>query len=362
MSGDDITLTAGGLIYAGWTSINISRHIERLAGAFALEVSERWIGQAQPWQIPPMTPVALKIGSDLVLTGYTDDYNADLDATNHKVQIPGRSKTMDLVDCMPPIVGGQFNDYSLDAIARAIVQFFGLSVTFSADVTRSFPAATYEITETAFAYLDRLCALSGVLALDDANGNLVIAQAGTASAAGALVEGENGVKFSLRMSGRQRFSQYVVVAQAGLAFDGVASQADVIGEFSDPSVKRFRRFAEQAENAADPGMAAARAKWRAQRNGGRSVKLIATVPGWRQTTAANAPLWQVNQIVPAKAPSLHLNRPLLSAGVTFILDDQGERTEIELMPQEAYSPDPASVKFNPTLSGAFWNSAVPIGP
>lgn len=357
---DQVTLAAGGRLYSGWTKVKVTRHLEHMASDFDIEVSERWAGRNQSWQIPPMTPVAVKIGADLVLTGYTDDYDAELEPAAHKVRITGRSKTMDLVDCMPPIAGGQFLGSSLQSIANAVAQYFNIGVTFAADASQLFPEASYELTETAFAYLDRLCRLSGVLALDDQNGNLVLTQAGDARAAGALVEGQNGSRFKAVLSAKKRFSDYAVLAQAGLAFNGENALPQVIGEAKDPSVPRFRRFAEMAESAADLGIAQDRAQWRAQRNAGRGTKVTVTVPGWRQTKDANAPLWLINQLVPAKAPRLWLDRTLLVIGVTYLLDEQGARTEIECSPQEAYMPDPGSVKVNARLTGAFWNSVQPI--
>lgn len=359
---DQLVLKAGGLVYSGWTQARITRHLEHMAADFEIEVSERWSTGGQQCRIPPMTRCTIALGPDLVLTGFTDDYDAALGATSHTVRIAGRSKTMDLVDCMPPIQGAQFLGSSVDAIARAVAAYFEIGVLVTApDLTTVFPQASYELTETAFAYLSRLCALSGVLAFDDAFGNLVLAQAGTASARGALVEGENGVDLKARISARERFSDYAVLAQTPLAEDDVAADPGVIGTAQDPSVTRFRRFAEMAENAADEGLAADRARWRALRNAGRGTIVNATVPGWRQNSDAGAPLWQVNQIVPVKSPRLWLDRTLLIVGVTFLLDERGSRTELTLSPQEAYTPDPASVKLKGAAATAnFWNSVHPI--
>ena len=41
----------------------------------------------------------VKIGADLVLTGYVDRYSSSISAGQHTIRVEGRSKSEDLVDC-----------------------------------------------------------------------------------------------------------------------------------------------------------------------------------------------------------------------------------------------------------------------
>ena len=102
----------------GWTSLNVTRAIDRMTSDFHISVSERWDGTGPTWQIQRGDACLLRIGSDTVLTGYVNTYAPEFDANNHRVQISGRSKTQDLVDCTPDFRGGQFRGYTLEAIAR----------------------------------------------------------------------------------------------------------------------------------------------------------------------------------------------------------------------------------------------------
>ena len=180
-------------------------------------MTEQWPGANQPWQIQPFDKCVLKIGNDLVLTGYVDSYLPTYDATSHRVRITGRSATEDLIDCMPNVVGGQFNGYGLAAIADAIAGLFGIAVKVQTDLGEPFAVATISKTETAFAYLDDLARQRGVLMTDDPTGALVLTAAGSGSAAGSLVEGVNILSASLRLTAADQFSVYQVRSQSGAA-------------------------------------------------------------------------------------------------------------------------------------------------
>ena len=270
MAEDKITVTIGGQEYAGWKEVRITRDVRNCAADFELSVSERWAGNDQPWQIKPFDPCTISLDGELLLTGYVEVYNPSFDATSHGVRIAGRSKTCDIVDCMPEIPGGEFTNYTLDKIAKAICGPFGINVVVApgTDLGGPIPNATLEKAETGYAFLEKLCGLQGVLAFDDEKGNLVLAQAGTAGTAGALVQGENILAAGAHLTSNHRFKQYIVLSQAPLAYDEQDAQLEVVGKATDNGCPRFRRFAEMSADPADTARATLRAKWRAAHNFG----------------------------------------------------------------------------------------------
>jgi prophage tail gpP-like protein len=350
------TLTINGTIYSGWTSLRVSRGIDRMAADFDIAVTERWAGAAQAWQIAPFDACTIHIGGDLVLTGFVDDYLPGYDETQHRVRVPGRSKTADLIDCTPEIAGGQFTDNPLDAIARAVCQPFGIGVVVQAPPPEALFDSTYEPGETAFHFLERLTRLSRVLMCDDENGNLVLTVAASARAAGSLVEGQNILAAAATLSARHRFSKYIVLGQAGMGFNDTDVENEVKGVATDTGPGscppgRYRPHATIAESALLDAEAQERAQWQAVSAAARGTQAQITVAGWRQP---NGKLWAINQRIPVKSPKLKLDRELLIAGVSFTLDPRkGARTELTLGPAEAYTPDPGEVR----LTGALFNAA-----
>lgn len=350
---DQVGLRIGDREYLGWMNVRITRSLEQLAATFDVEIHERWPTLDRPWQIRPFDPCEVYIGEDLLIAGHVDVYSAGFGANEHAVRITGRSKTADLVDCMSELPGTEFRNADLGAIARAICAPFGIEVVAEADLGAPFNIAAFEKTETAFSFLERLARLRGVLLTDDPRGRLLITRTGQAPAAGQLVQGENVLTGKCELNVSKRFSRYVVLSQLGSLATisptgntlpeqlqpGGEDQPDVQGVAVDPQVPRYRPHVSMAESSSTAPEASQRARWQAAHAAGRSVRGQMTVVGWREDDGA---LWAVNRMVPCRVPFLQLDRDLLIAGVTFQLDAQGRRTELELGPPEGFTPEPLS--------------------
>jgi len=356
----DMAMTVGGMIYADWIGIKFERGIDRLSSSFDFAVSERWAINDAPWQIRPFDPCTLKIGSDLILTGFVDVYLPEASATSHSVRIGGRSKTEDLVDCMTELDGSQFTGYRLDQIARAVCKPFGIDVVVKASVGEAFPDATIEDCETAFRYLERLGRLRGVLLSDDAQGRLVLTTAGSERAKDSLVQGQNIVRQRAVLSAHKRFSRYIVHAQNPIdtyGEDAVETQGMAI--VLDPAVPRYRPHISHAESQLDQAGMEARAKWQAAYAGGRSVEAEITVCDWRQSDGS---LWRENLLVYVKSPFLQIDRKLLISKVAYLCDNEGGvRTTLTVGPVEGFSPDPGEVKLKKNKGDSQWDGLHPIG-
>lgn len=341
---DEVRLIIRGQEYTGWNEIRITRAIKECASSFDIAVSERWAGVDGAWQIRPFDEAMVYIDDDVVLSGYVESYMPSYDANEHAVRISGRSLTCDLVDCMPDIGTGQFSGYTLDAIASAVCGYFGIGLRVECDVGDPLPDAVIEKTETAFSFLEKLARLRSVLLTDDAQGNLVITQAGINGSASALVQGQNILAAQATLAGNARFQNYVCLSQTPVSQDGSDAQLQIKGTATDTGCPRNRRFVEMAEHPATQPQADARAKWRAKHNFGISTQASVTVLGWRQAQASGDPggaLWDTNLLVPVISPFLALNRQLLIGKVEFQLDEQGgRRTVITVAPQNAYTPEP----------------------
>jgi len=353
-----LTLTIDGQVYSGWTTIRVTSGLEDGASDFDVEVTERWAEQPTPWQIQLFQSVTIAIDGTVILTGYVERYEPSYNKEGHTVRIAGRSKTCDIIDCMPNIAGS-FQDQTLDAIANAMAAPFGISVVVQCPMGDAFPSAILEQTETAHSALEKLARMRSVLITDDANGNLVLTQAGLGGASStSLVEGQNILEARATLACNDRYQTYVVMGQAPLPLDGKEPLLDTLGSATDSSCPRPRRFAEHAEQAADDTNANERALWRALHNAGKGTQATITVQDWYQTSDGS--LWQKNQTVSVQSPMLELSRPLLVGRVTFLLDDTGgRRTELMLAPQEAFIPDAKGANSGQG-SNAIWNGAQKI--
>ncbi len=341
---DRLTLLIDGRRYWGWSSVRVSRGIDRCVSDFRIEVSERWTGQGETWKILPFAACQVLIDDEVVLTGYVEEYAPSIGATEHRTAIAGKSKTGDLVECTPEITGGQFRGYSLAALARAVCAPFGIGVVVQTDAAAmTFDNVQIERCETAFTFLERFGRLAGVLLTDDANGDLVLTTAGEAAAAGALVEGVNIQAATAKLSSRGRFSQFIVKGQSGLSA-GSSVQTGLRAEADDPDVPRYRPRVVMAESQLSLAQMQQRANWLRQRAFGMATEADITVAGWRQ---ADGTLWQPNLLVPVTSSALGVDADLLIARVEFALDAHtGRTTTLHVGPVQAFAPDPGQVRLH----------------
>lgn len=365
---DLVTLLINGMVYGGWKEISIERGVDRCVSTFNLAVSERWAGQSQPWQIMPFSAVQVFVGADLMLTGYVAAYVPSWDPKSHGVRVTGHSKTIDLVQCNPDIKSGQFSGFTVAAIARSICALFGINVVVQTDLANQVVENTnLQRSETAFAFLERLGRLSGVLMCDDPNGNLVLATAGSVKASSTLVQGQNIMSANAMINVDKRHSIYIVKGQASIGhgatptYNGLggisapaaptgAVQTQMRATATDSDVPRYRPKVTLGESQLTLAQMRARANWQKQFAYGQATKATIIVPGFRQ---ADGTLWTINQIVACTVPWLEIDADLLVAKVKFSLDEKasGHRTELMLGPVEGYTPDPGEVKLHKGKKG-----------
>ncbi|MBU6246471.1 MAG: hypothetical protein KGN77_01845 [Xanthomonadaceae bacterium] len=366
-------LVIGGQRFTGWERGSVKRGIERAASSFAFTVSERWGEADAVAAIAPFDTAVVTLGGAPILTGYVDGYHSSLATGQHVVTISGRSRTEDVVDCTPDLAGGQFNGYTLDAIARTIGALFGVGVVVQAPMGDAFPQVAMQPHETGFRFLERLARLRGVLLTDDGNGNLVLTTASAATATDTLEEGRNVQRGSVSLSSRGRFSLWRVKTQTPAitapasvgvltslpanptAADRVANSTSslatapqtannpaVLGEAMDAGVPRYRPHVVAAESGLTQAQAAERAAWEARHAAGRSTSVEVEVMGWHQRDGS---LWQPNMLVSVQIPTLHLELSLLIAECEWAMaPGTGRTTRMKLGPVDGFSADPGQVR------------------
>ena len=350
-----VTLSVNGQIYQRWTAVRITRSLKRVAAGFEIDTP----GEVDP-PILPFAACVLADDGDPIVTGYVDEARIEIAARETRTRITGRSKTGQLVDCTPDFQVTQFSGSAFDAIARAVAKPFGINVVIGpgVNVGDPFADATFEWSETAYRYLERLARQRGLLLTDDPQGDLVVATVGTAPAPAPLATGPGGNVFAATglLSGRQRFSQYTVRSQAGMFQTGAQVEPANEGTASDPGVPLYRPRGIIAESALLTADAQKRAEWEASHRLSASVVGKLSVPEWRAGAGAGQ-LWQTNQVAKCTVPRLDMQGAgLLIGAVEFREDEHGRRTALTVAPPAAYSPEPLS------SADATWFGIMPTAP
>ncbi|EGJ49055.1 phage baseplate assembly protein [Desulfocurvibacter africanus] len=337
----DVRLLVDGTLYGGWQSIRIRRGLEQVAGSFELSITERWAGQDTPRPIRPGAACRVLIDGVAVITGFVDDVAIRYDSKDHTVEVSGRDATGDLVDCSAPST--QWKGRTLTDVARSLCAPFKIGVRADIDVGGPFKTLKSSEGDTVFEVLEAAARVRAALLVSDGLGNLVVTRASSKRVSTALELGVNVLSGDGSFSHKDRYSEIAIKGQSAGAegWSGeAAAQPKAVAK--DSRIKRHRPLTIIAEEQIDSAAAKVRAEWERNVRFGRSQRLVYTVDGWRHRDG----LWTPNMLVPVRDAFLGITADRLLTGVALILDGEGLRSELTLVPPEAFErvelPEPGA--------------------
>ena len=357
---DTLYLQVNGKLYGGWKDMLINSSIETISGNFDLGYFYSWEGQ-EALPINDGDACEVRMGDDVVLTGYVDEANDTLDGGSHDLQVTGRDKTGDLVDCSAIHSPDQWSGQTLEAIAAILCKPFDIPVKAETDTGAPFPTVKLQPGETVFAVIERLCRMRAVLPVSDGQGGLLLTAAGKGGRAySALVEGENIKHIQRVKSQKDRFSQYIIKGQQSgltatlggdievLTVDGetaARAAAPASGKATDEGITRYRPMLLVSEGEASGHSPQTRALWEASVRAGRGLRVEVTVQGWRQ---GDGTLWRPNFEVHVKSPTLGLDDMLLIVSCAYSCNEDGTNTGLSLARPDAFLQLPPAKPKSPS--------------
>lgn len=346
---DDLELLVNGMNYSGWTSVGVTRAVDAASSAFTVDLTERWEGQdgraaqVEPWPILPGDQCEVRLGGIPMVIGYVDIFKPSFSATEHSINIQGRDRTSDLIDCSAVHTPDEWRNIDLLRFAQRLAQPFGVRVSADVPVGEPFSVCKLQQGETAFEAIERYARQRRVLLMPDGAGGLLITRAGNKRASVGLVQGENILSASGSIDHSQRYQRYVLKGQ--VAYDPESegqTEAHVSGGASDSGIARHRPLLIVAESGSTAASAQARATWEANSRVGKSATASITVQGWRQTPGG--PLWEPGMLVQVQSPWLRLDGQMIIRQATYERGDAGTTTRLDIVSPQAYSPEPPDTK------------------
>lgn len=390
---DVVRLLVNGTEYAGWKSVRIEAGIERQARSFDLEVTDRWPGQTNiPRRVQPGDACQVYVGDDLVLTGYVDATPIRYDGRSISVSVRGRSKTADLVDCCPDppsasgtavaasadkwgdvigkdgkaptaasaatarrvvtpaAQGSQWRNQKLESIAAALARPYGITVLTEVDTGAVIPAHSVQVGESVFESIDRMMRIRHVLSTDNARGELVFIDVGSAGrATTAIRQPGNVLAGDANLDYKGVFSTYICKGQrAGTDDEYGPAVAEGSATSTDPRAKRRRVLVIKQSGQADEGTCSDRVEYERAHRAAKALETRYTLRGWRQ---ADGTLWQANLLVQVHDPMIGFDAEMVIAECRWILDAQGQRTEITVGPPDGYRSKAGKLKASKSQKG-----------
>jgi len=343
MPDDVVQLLVDGRIYGGWTSAGVTRAMDAASGTFNLSVTDRWSANSQPWRIVPGNECEIRIGSDTVITGYVDLVRPGFSATDHSIEVQGRDRSADMIDCSAVHKPDQWKKVTLLQLAETLAKPFGVKVKAETDIGAVLDLVKLQQGETALEALNRHAKMRKVLVMPDGKGGILLTRTGAKRAATNLVQGQNILSASGTLDWSERYSDYIVKGQSGFSVDTDSEvEAHAIGEAKDEGVTRYRPLLVVNDTEASVSSAKERAAWEANTRIGKSGQATITVQGWRQTPGGA--LWEPNMLVHVISPWLGVEGELLIRQVTFNRSGSGTTTQLDVVSPQAYEAEPPDGK------------------
>lgn len=335
----DLTISVGGKDISGWQSIEVTLRAEGFPNSFAISMSTK---DPIPELARAGAECTVKLGSDKVITGYIDRDRPGGAATSHSIELVGRGKTADLVDCSAEWPTGQQIGGTALTIAQTVAKPYGITVKLGegAEPGPEVPKWNLQYGEGGGDIIQRVARNAGLLAYEDSDGALVLGKEGTRKAASGAIYGENVQEWAVENSTDGRFSEIVCAGTPSNIFLDVVGGSDFYDKATDPGVKRHRiKYIVAEPVASDPrAFAKLKALWESARAAGRGASVSVTLDSWRDK---DGKLWAPNTVVPVDLPGNRGGKELLLAEVTFRKDnDSGTTARLTLMPKGAFSPEP----------------------
>ncbi len=351
---DKVVLKIGGNEFRDWTSIFIEKSLYQMVGSFSLTTANILPGDVnKEWGISLEDECQVSINDQVIITGYIDDIPIEYSAESHNIQLNGRDKTCDLVDCSFVIEGeDQINEWKDQKIIRIIEDLanaFGIAVSVSKIVEeRLNEKIPYEGTfkanegDTVFDLIFKLCRMKAVLPISYGDGRLHLVEGGFGDldAWDDLELGRNIKSGMLTQFNRDRFSRYILKGQSEKTVNNTEVEASqIIAEYEDKVIPRYRPFVVLSEYKTTEGWAKERIKWEATNRAGASRSVEYEVQGWTQS---NGIVWPLNGLVRVKDNFLfNKDVTLLIAEINFTLDEElGTITRLGLVHPDTFKLPP----------------------
>lgn len=330
-----VRLAFAGRSFEGWTSFSVTRSMEAASSSFELTVSDRFPGRQLAQPIKSGEACELWVGADRLVSGYVDSVSRTLAARERRVDIRGRDRIADLIDCANPALPAEFYNMTLLELAAALAGPFAIPVRADVDVGPHFKKVSINPGSRGFEVLEAQCRFRQILPLSDGQGGLVLTRAGRERVQGSLAEGINILAGSADFSHVDRFSHYTVKGQSFDLGDGAQAPSEMA---RDEGVRRYRPLLIVAEEAVDGARCLERARWEALTRAARGEEASVTVQGWRDQGGA---LWRPNTLVPARSPVLGLEGEYLITEASLRLSpSEGTTTALRLVRRDAYQVQP----------------------
>jgi prophage tail gpP-like protein len=349
---DEIVLEVKGKKYGGWTEVTVKKSMFNITGAFGFRSTDIYPGDAGKWDIVLGDVCEVKINDQTLITGYIEDIPITYSNNRHSIQMGGRDKTGDLVDCSFIEDAAEWKSQTVASIIGALCAPFGIDVVVdeSAAVQANAQVSSERVDSfvanqgmSIFEIIVPILKDKAILPVSYGDGKLTLTRAGITEAKDNLEFGTNIKAGSINQSNRDRFATYIVKGQS--KGDDFKTDTSIYvhpsGIHTDEVITRYRPLIILPDEPLLSGDCLKRAKWEASIRAGKSRQINYEVQGWTQS---NGEIWPLNALVRVKDSFLGIDGTLLIAAISFTVGDSGTTTNLTLVDPQTFELLEAPIK------------------
>lgn len=379
MKSAGLTLQVDGVDHDQWTAGEVTRNMKDLSGSFhfTMRDPDRSLATfpfttfAALARLRPGQSAKVFADGELVLDGYVETVEPNIDENHAEVSISGKDKAGDLIDgAAAPDGPGEFKNVKLEDAAKRIAAPYGLKVRAEIDTGRPFPRYALDLAETGLSAIEKGARQRHALVLSDGVGGLVITRAGKKRAPADITLPGNAKGGRATFTHKGRHSETIVRGQQEKAeqrrqdrlaaltpasapavpggrsdSDGSATDRErrgttATGRARDNEIKRHRPVVHLARSQADETSAQDEADWRMRTARAESEEANYRVHGFR----SDGRLWRVNELTYVSDAYTGIERDMLISTVIFREDEAGRETELTVSSPEAFDKGAAGAK------------------
>jgi prophage tail gpP-like protein len=359
---DQATLIVGGINFRDWETVYVQLRWGDQAAYFRFTSVERDTPADMFYklQFMPGTRCQINLGGVDVIDGVIEIRQVAADATQHGIELQGRSLTAKVAHSSVNTTTGSFDGMTFKQVADKVLSTYGSRIIPIGTLNSiPFDKLQNQPGESVWDFLERIARPRGIILGSDSFGNfLAIGDHSNPVVNTQLIEGQNIKKIQCVFEDTQTFNEYVVTAQSPASDDNAGTAASELrGSWagtgwpgsllitpSEQPVKQIQEVIDRAKN---------ESVW----HEGTKIEATVTVQGWFRDETT---VWWPGDNVFVYSPMCPLNMMMTIQNVTFTQTPDGG-TETELYLKQPWALLDESINVGPTPTSSNLPGPTPPG-
>lgn len=331
-----ISVSKNGVNVKGWSSVSVKLSLGTLCNGFSL--SQFVDDDFDSPVLFPGDAVRIENDGEVLLDGFVDKMSSSFSSGSHTIDISGREKTCDLVDCSLKDFGRSWKKKNVSQIVEEICKSFGLFF----DSNGVNPSGVIQVFCpdpgcTGADVVSDVCRQKDVVCYSDGLGNVKFVNENNFEQVEDFIrQGVNILSADVSFDNSERYSDYVVLCSSD-------PKTKRRGESKDGEIVRTRCLVVVDEGYGNVDSAERRASFESQSRSAKSTTLNVALAGWKMN---NGKLWKPGVLVDCLIPAFFGQwvKTLLVNEVELFYDSSGTFTYLQLVRKDYYTQPPIKKK------------------